>query len=320
MSKVTWYTPVIIVIILSVVAYGYYYLNRGNQQELQSFPIEDFSKVDDYPLYTGRYVGDYRFDAYLESGLRPELGDVGCTCFIDGFVFGRNFDFPANPALLLWTYPEDGYRSISMVDLGYFDYSLDNLPMDPSGLEFTPYMPFDGMNEKGLVVAMAAIPYAEPPVSSGKVSIGEIATIRLLLDYASDVDEAIELLSEYNVEMVSPPIHYLVADASGDSVIVEFLDDEMKLYKSSEPQIITNFLVTRVSLPDGSPCERYDAVYNGITSKEEAMSVGYAFSLLDASSQRETIWSIVYDIENLSVHVAMGRDFGNVHVFDLLTP
>ena len=313
----TWKAPVLLVILLSAVVYGYNYLNQGSQLEAEPFPIEDFLKVDDYPLYTGKYVGDYRYDAYLESGIRPELGDIGCTCFVDGLVFGRNFDFPANPALLLWTYPEDGYRSVSMVDLGYFEYSLDNQPADPSGLEFTPYMPFDGMNEKGLVVAMAAIPYAEPPVSTGKVSIGEIAAIRLLLDHASDVDEAIELLSEYNVEMTDPPIHYLVADARGDSVIIEFLDEEMKLYRSHEPQIITNFLVSGVNLPDGSPCRRYDAVYNGFADNEEDMSAEYAFSLLDASSQSETIWSIVYDMENLTVHVAMGRDYSEIHIFEL---
>jgi len=140
---VTWKAPVLIVLLLSVVAYGYNYWNQGDQLITESFPIEDFSKVDDCPLYTGKYVGDYRFDAYLELGIRPELGDIGCTCFVDGLLFGRNFDFPANPALLLWTYPEDGYRSVSMVDLGYFDYSLDNQPMDPSGLEFTPFLPVD---------------------------------------------------------------------------------------------------------------------------------------------------------------------------------
>ena len=38
------------------------------------------------------------------------------------------------------------------------------------------------MNEKGLVVTMAAIPFADAPYSSDKVSIGEIAVIRLLLE------------------------------------------------------------------------------------------------------------------------------------------
>ena len=92
--------------------------------------IENFRQVDDYPLYTGRYVGDYRFDEYLKTGQRPSLSGFGCTCFVDDLIIGRNFDFPANPALLLFTSPEDGYKSVSMVDLGYFGYSMSNLPGD----------------------------------------------------------------------------------------------------------------------------------------------------------------------------------------------
>ena len=217
------------------------------------------------------------------------------------------------------TSPEDGYKSVSMVDLGYFGYSLDNQPtLDPTGLDETPYMPFDGMNEKGLVVAMAAIPYADAPEFPDKASIGEIAVIRLLLDYAANVDAAVELLSEYNVEMTTPPIHYLIADPSGESVIIEFLDGEMKQYWSNESQIMTNFLVTGVSLPEDSPCQRYDSVYSGMVNNEETMSVEYAFTLLETSSQSNTIWSTVYDMESLTVHVAMGRDYSDIYSFELM--
>jgi predicted choloylglycine hydrolase len=273
--------------------------------------------VDDYPLYIGRYIGDYRFDEYRISGSWPRLAEIGCTCFINRLVFGRNFDFPANPALLLWTYPDDGYKSVSMVDLGYFGYSMVNQPSEPRGLEFIAYLPFDGMNEKGLVVGMAAIPYAEPPSSTGKVSIGEIEVIRLLLDYASNVEEAIELIEDYNVVMTEPPIHYLIADAYGNSVIIEFLDTKMELYKSNESQIITNFLVSQVNLPDGSPCMRYNAVYAGIENNVD-MSVEGAFNLLEASAQSSTIWSVVYDIQNLTIHVVMGGKYTQIHSFEFL--
>ena len=119
---------------------------------------------------------------------------------------------------------------------------------------------------------MAAIPFADAPKTSSKVSIGEIEVIRLLLDHAGNVDEAIELIGEYNVEMTTPPIHYLIADPNGESVIIEFLDGEMKQYWSHDSQIITNFLVTGKSLPEDSPCQRYDSVYSGIINYENKMS------------------------------------------------
>jgi len=320
MAKITRITLTILLLIIIVAAVGYYFWDQDNNEQADNHLIKDFTKIDDYPLYTATYVGDYRFSEYLQTGNRPRLSGIGCTCFtVDGSLYGRNFDFPENPALLLWTSPMGGYKSVSMVDLGYFGYSIENQPtINTTGLEETPYMPFDGMNEKGLVVAMAAIPYADAPESTDKVTIGEIAVLRLLLDYAANVDAAVELLDEYNVEVTTPPIHYLIADPSGESVIIEFLDGEMKQYWSNEPQIMTNFLVTGVSLPEDSPCQRYDSVYSGIIDNEESMSVEYAFTLLESSSQSSTIWSTVYDMENLTVHVAMGRDYSDIYSFELM--
>ena len=308
---------------ISIIAVGllsalviYTYLNSvGVEESLHHSFIEDFRQVDDYPLYIARYVGEYRFNEYLETGKRPRLDSFGCTCFAVGSIVGRNFDFPANPALLLFTDPSDGYKSVSMVDLGYFGYSMDNLPVDTRGLEETPYMPFDGMNEKGLVVTMAAVPVAESPSDSER-SVGEIAAIRLLLDYAASVDEAIELMSSYNVVMVVPPIHYLVADASGESAVIEFVRGEMQTYRSTEYSIITNFILTGVDLPDNSPCNRYDLVYRGLQDNY-SMPEDVAWELLEKTAQPSTIWSCVYDIESLMVHVVMGRSYGSVYSFQL---
>ena len=168
-----------------------------------------FRKVDIYPLYVVHINGGYGFSEYLATGETALTGGFyrpGCTVFTASgggeTLMGRNFDFPSNPALLLYTDPPDGYASVSMVDLGYFGYSLDSLPQedDLGSLLTAPYLPFDGMNEKGLAVGMAAIPEALAPVSEGKTTIGEIQAIRMLLDYAEDVDEALTLLKEYNVE------------------------------------------------------------------------------------------------------------------------
>lgn len=283
-------------------------------------PLEDFTKIDDYPLYTARYVEDYRFDEYLKTGRRPTLGQIGCTCFtIEGELFGRNFDFPANPALLLWTSPPDGYRSVSMIDLGYFDYSMNKLPKsEPGGLAEAPYMPFDGMNERGLVVGMAAISTADPPYESDKVSIGEIAVIRLLLDYAGNVEEAIELFDMYNVIMTDPPIHYLIADPSGDSAIIEFIDGQMMVYRGNEYPVITNFIVTGKNLPDDSPCDRYDSAIEDLEMDGSDISVQEAIGILQRTSQPNTIWSMVYDNQNLKIYVSMGRNFSQIYSFNLM--
>ncbi len=81
----------------------------------------------------------------------------------DNQVYGRNFDWVDSPALLLFSHPTDGYASVSMVDLAYLDFGdqvdhLVDLPLDRRGpLLDAPALPFDGMNERGLAVGMAAV-------------------------------------------------------------------------------------------------------------------------------------------------------------------
>jgi len=91
---------------------------------------------------------------------------------------------------------------------------------------------------------------------------------------------------------------------------------EMKTYRSTEFGIITNFILTGVELPTGSSCYRYDLVYRGLRDNE-VVSNDFAWGLLEGSSQPSTIWSCVYDIENLIVHVVMGGKYGSIHTFNL---
>jgi hypothetical protein len=289
--------------------------------------ITGFRKVDDYPLYVVHINGDYGFSEYLATGETPFMGGIhrpGCTVFTasggDETLMGRNFDFPSNPALLLYTDPPDGYASVSMVDLGYFGYSLDSLPQgdDLDGLLAAPYLPFDGMNERGLVVGMAAIPEALAPVSEGKTNIGEIQVIRLLLDYAEDVDEALTLLKEYNVEMTTPPIHYMIADGAGESVVVEYLRGEMHVIREETPyQVMTNFIIQDAQTGPDAPCWRYRAAHRGLEGSNGALSAGEAMDLLSEASQTSTIWSIVYETSTGEIHVAMGCSYERVNMFSL---
>ena len=286
-----------------------------------------FRRVDDYPLYVLHYEGDYGFGEYLATGETPLVGYIhvpGCTVFTamggGETLMGRNFDFPSNPALLLYTDPPDGYASVSMVDLGYFGYSLGNLPQegDLDSLLAAPYLPFDGMNEKGLAVGMAAIPEAVAPTAEGKTTIGEIQVIRMLLDYAGDVDEALTLLEEYNVEMTTPPIHYMITDGSGESVVVEYIHGEMHILREEmQYQVMTNFIVHGAPTGLDAPCWRYRAVYVGLSGCNGVLSAGEAMDLLSEASQSSTIWSIVYETSTGEIHVAVGHSYENIHTFSL---
>ena len=143
--------------------------------EAEVATLSSLEKVDDYPLYTMLYHGPYlaRTSSAVEQLVRMRAWvrpDWGCSLFaalgdMDNMLYGRNFDWEYSPALLLYTDPPDGYASTSMVDLAYmFETSAEvqNLtelpPTERIALLETPAWPFDGVNEMGLVVGMAAVP------------------------------------------------------------------------------------------------------------------------------------------------------------------
>lgn len=301
--------------------------------------LASLKKVDDYPLYTMTYYGDYGFKDFLRVGIRPasalrsydrqSVPSWACTCFAalneeGDAILGRNFDWYNRPALMLLADPPDGYASVSMVDISYFGFGTEEPTwLNRTALLGAPYLPFDGMNEAGLAVGMMAVSYAKASDDPDKVTIGSLHAIRLILDYAADVDEAISLLRGYNIDFSGgPPLHYLVADSSGNSAIVEFLEGEMMVIRSEKPwQVSTNFIVSE-ERPEGasSPCGRYNAAYealeqaNGNTSPEEAMAI---LENTSQSGTSHTMWSIVYDMTSGGTRVVMGRKYDEVRDSEL---
>ncbi len=168
----------------------------------------DVVRVDDYPLYFMRTSVDYGFDAYRRRGVgaaragavargavgSPSESAWACTCFTtapsgEGPLFGRNLDWWHRASLLLYTAPPNAFASLSMVDLHYLDFDdgvgLEELREQRDRIaQRAPYVPFDGMNEKGVAIGQMAVPSAEPPYDPGKLSLNGLALIRLVLDYA----------------------------------------------------------------------------------------------------------------------------------------
>ncbi|MEA3441737.1 MAG: C45 family peptidase [Chloroflexota bacterium] len=304
--------------------------------------LSSLEKVDDYPLYTMKYAGGYsQSAAEVEIGLAVHVASPlhsdtgwGCSLFavlVDDvrMLYGRNFDWRYSPALLLFTDPPDGYASASMVDLEYLvdENNLDNLaefpPDEKNPLLQTPYWPFDGMNEHGLVVGMAAVPDSRMPHDTGKAAIGSLMVIRKMLDHAQDTHEALEILRQYNIDWYGgPTLHYLIADAGGNAVLVEFFDGEMIVLPNRDPwHMATNHLRSQVDENDDAGCWRYSVLNQQLSASGGKLTSDQALELLSDVSWEDaemgTQWSVVYDMIESQVHVVMGRDYQNVYTFGL---
>ncbi|WP_084517968.1 linear amide C-N hydrolase [Microtetraspora niveoalba] len=291
----------------------------------QAATLATLRKVDDHPLWTMTYQGGYDRLATVAPTLTPDA--FGCSLFAAHGdpadpVFGRNFDFDHQPALLLFASPPDGYASVSMVDVSYLGLRSDADFTTDAGrraLLGAPLLPFDGMNAKGLVVGMATVPEAKPGVDAGRRTVGSVRVQRLMLDEAATVDEAIAVFGRYNVDFSdSPPLHYMVADAAGRSAVIEFDRGEMVVRRGEGRwQAMTNFTLTGSTEESRRADQRYRTLSEALDGSGGRAPGARAMDLLASVRQGHTQWSIVYGQKSGEVRLATGQRYGTVHEFRL---
>ena len=128
-------------------------------------------------------------------------------------------------------------------------------------LLFAPYYLEDGANQYGVAVADMAVRGVRAPYDPGKPSVIHSLAMRLILDYAKNTDEALELLKQYNIYFVMETCHLMIADATGKSVVVEFINGEMKTTPTHENwQVCTNHQICGKSEAENCACcKRYKA-------------------------------------------------------------
>ena len=106
--------------------------------------------------------------------------------------------------LCVYTHPSDGYASISTVSTDMLNVGADNAYPTTSlegraALLAAPYIAVDGMNEKGLFTALLDLSMGETHMETGNRDLTVTMAVRLLIDRAATVDEAIELLRNYDI-------------------------------------------------------------------------------------------------------------------------
>ena len=287
-------TPVALVLILAVVALGAWH-------KFGAFVVaaRSIHKLQD-GLYVMEYRGDYGLDEFLAQGgadsdsalgnyligylsggyykqenLEIKPGDFGCTtvCVKDqngAVYFGRNFDWEKGRAMIVHTVPDHGYESLSTCDLDFLgfgdDYEPDGSMMERLQTLAAIYVPVDGMNEKGLVIAdLMAGDDEETHQKTGKVALTTTTAIRVLLDRAANVDEAVELLKQYDMNSsIGAAHHFAIADKTGKSVVVEYVNGEMLV---AETNIVTNHYLAdspKKGVGDEESHARFDLLNNRI--------------------------------------------------------
>lgn len=321
---------------------------------------------EDGAIYSMHIKGNYYFDDFIASGgvksdaellnfitnhitrgfvkmAIPETS-INCSSYTANTkngnrIFARNYDFIKTSTCIVFTDSgKNRYATISTVDLEFLGIT-NGREIVTIGDKITclavPFCPLDGINEKGLACGIY-ISYQNVPTNqnTSKPDITSTTLLRLILDTASTVDEAIKIAQSYDLhDSANTSFHYMIADRSGKSAILEWtygtqLTDNdgslrtLKVTYSSEAdnnQLITNFIVqpgyydgiTDTNMIHG--LERYNMmkyelnVRNGIVSDViDGLSVlkrvGQRNIKTDPQNPWLTLYSIVYDLTDNTVY------------------
>ncbi len=300
-------------------------------------PSEKITELED-GLSTVRYEGDYCFDKFLSDGGASTDGEVvefltenllensdlgfageifGCSTIAaknacGEALFGRNFDWNSCEAMVVLSYPENAYASISTVNMDFIRQGAGGmagpaLKADDIRTIAALYAPLDGMNEKGLAVSVNMIQdIAIIDQNTEKPDITTTTAIRLLLDKAGTVEEALELLNHYDMHSsMGMMVHLAIADASGNSVAVEYISNEIVV---TETPVVTNFYIAdgeKYGIGTEQSHERYKILMDCL-KENPVMNVAEVRDALDLVSKdnfggfESTEWSIVF-------HLSEGR-------------
>lgn len=315
-------------------------------------PETGITRLED-GLSAVRYEGDYWFDRFLEQGgassdsevvhfLSRQMGlgksqpifqtnGFGCSTLAvkspEGeALFGRNFDWENCEAMIVKSAPADAYGSISTVNMNFIRSGYGGFAQLPENVRtmVALYAPLDGMNERGLAVSVNMIQDSETiNQDTGKPDITTTTAIRLMLNQAADVEEALALLKQYDMHSsMGMMVHFALADKSGRSVAVEYVHNEMTV---TDTPVVTNFYLAegeKQGIGSAQSHTRYEILRKSL-SDNPAMTMDQVRDALDSVSKdnfgefESTEWSIVFDLDSGTARYYHRENYESSYTFQV---
>lgn len=361
---------VVLVLALGITVYALWHNEISTLASIEMIRDRNDSHLDG-AVYTMHVKGGFYLDDFVEQGgvkndselisfvtnkitrgllnINITNPEIGCSSFTaktenGDALLGRNYDFSKTNTCVVFTEKNEGrHASISTVDLQFLgidvEKNLDSF-MDKVTALAAAYAPLDGINDAGVSCGIymtyqggeKTVPTDQ---NTDKPDFTSTTLLRLILDYADSVEEAVEIASAYDLhDSAKTSYHYMVADSTGKSAILEWVaetdatdNDGSKrelvvtyndadanigeMEGATDYQVITNFIIqpdyySNSPVEDKKGVDRYTRIYeelnqtNGIVKDEQA-----AMDILQIVGRRSwnnddkngcTVHSVVYNM------------------------
>lgn len=244
-----------------------------------------------------------------------------CTTFClarDGeALFGRNYDFEIGQGYVMTNHR--GVVKTSMAGTLTWTAKYGSVTFNQWGREF----PMDGMNEAGLVIALMWLDETEYP-RDDRPALRVLEWIQYGLDNFGSVTELLARIEETRIAG-GTPLHYLVADATGDAATIEYLEGRLVVHRGSAlpTAVLANDSYSRSighlqqlsgrRPSSSSSLDRFARASSML--RTTPATVNGAFEVLDSVAQRGwTRWSVVYDAKRREIWWISDRNGTRKHV------
>jgi len=246
-----------------------------------------------------------------------------CTTFYfshgNRIIFGNNYDWDLGDGLVIVNKRGVSKTAINYNNPARWVSNYGSVTFNQYGREF----PTAGMNEKGLTVGLMWMQYMEYPPPDSRPEIDNLQWMQYIPDNFSTVEELMQDTAIRVAPVSSATIHYLIGDARGGCVCVEFVNGERVCYHGRDlpAQVLTNstyassvryleqhdgFGGTK-RIPSGNGTyERFVRITRMLkdyTPQKEKDLVTYGFDILSGVAMGSyTKWSIVYNITDRCIY------------------
>jgi len=273
--------------------------------------------------------------------------DYGCSAFCvkspEGDVLvGRNFDyrFVSSANILVHNKACKNHESFCISALPFIDkdiYVAGSLSDGKTDLSVpitaSIYCCLDGMNDSGLFIGVLSLRGGGAVQHQpGRANIVPSLAIRLALDNCATVNDAVNMFRGYNFfadgEEAEYNYHFLIADATGKSVVVEYYrpGESAPVEKPNEKDWtinvldedhVTNFYLSEGWTNLGGGRDRYEKIHSALETSRRTMTEAACMDLLNevhtdlkpSEITSNTQWSVVYNLTKKTAVVCVDKDY-----------
>lgn len=250
---------------------------------------------------------------------------VFSTTTENSVIMGRNWDNQNVGSIIISLYhPPGGYASISFsraIDLGFpLNMDLEQIRSSELGskLLLAPFYAMDGINEHGLAVAVAGVKQTTHKPKSSKELVFITFLMRKILDQTKTIEEAVNLVEKFipfDLDKNSLNGHFIVADSSGRSVILEYATDKWrKTYGDKSWQVLTTKPIYNVSDADlREKCWRYRSISETLDNTKGNVDWEAGMKILQDVEQKGTTWSVIYSLAETELYLSVYQKWDTIY-------